>query len=366
MTRAEEVDIKLERVRGLMSERGLAGVLLGTQANFAWVTGGGDNHVGLSSEGGVAAVLVTPHERFLITTNIEGARLADEEVAGLGLELHVEPWHEARPSETLRQLAGQGPVAADHSLAGTQDMSAEIARLRWQLLEPEVERYRWVGRAVGLVLEEVAREVSPGMSEVAAAGLMVGKCFSRGLLPNVCLVAADERALQYRHPVPTDQRVNRHLMLVIGARRWGLAVSATRAVHFGSAPAELREKHRAVCTVDACFILGSRPGTKVAELFRTACDEYRRQGFPEEWKLHHQGGATGYAPREYKAVPDSQETVMDSQAFAWNPSIAGTKSEDTTLASEAGPQVLSPSENWPMVPVSHQGETIERPDILQR
>jgi Xaa-Pro dipeptidase len=204
------------------------------------------------------------------------------------------------------------------------------------------------------------------MSELEVAGLMAGRCFGFGLLPNVCLVGADERAYWYRHPIPTDRKVKRHLMLVVGARRRGLAVSATRMLHFGPVPEELSEKHRAVCTVDACFILGSRPGAKVGELFRAACDEYARQGFPDEWMLHHQGGATGYAPREYKATAESAEVVLDCQAFAWNPSIAGTKSEDTILACQAGPEILTPGQSWPTLSVSYGGGTIERPAILER
>lgn len=366
MTRLEEINAKLDRVRGFMAERGVAGVLLGTQANFAWITAGGDSHVGLSSEGGVATVLVTRDGRHVFTTNIEGERIASEEIADLGFELHADLWHQTRLDDAIRRLVGPGEVLADHDAPGAANMAPEIARLRWQLLMPEIERYRQVGQAAVAVLAEVAWEVSPGMSELEIAGLMAGRCFSLGLLPNVCLVAADERAFRYRHPIPTDRQLERHLMLVTGVRRWGLAVSATRMVHFGAIPEALAAKHRAVCAVDACFILGSRPGAKVGELFRAACEEYGRQGYPDEWRLHHQGGATGYAPRDYKATADSTEVVVEGQAFAWNPSIAGTKSEDTTVASADGPEILSPCRNWPALSVCYEGQALERPDILER
>ncbi|MDE2839692.1 MAG: aminopeptidase P family protein, partial [Chloroflexota bacterium] len=78
-------------------------------------------------------------------------------------------------------------------------------------------------------------------------------------------------------------------------------------------------------------------------------------------------GACGYESRDYKASPVSQEVIQLNQAFAWNPSIAGVKSEDTTLVTAEGIEVLSAaSADWPMIAVDWQGKTIERPAILQR
>jgi hypothetical protein len=93
---------------------------------------------------------------------------------------------------------------------------------------------------------------------------------------------------------------------------------------------------------------------------------YRDVGYPDEWRLHHQGGATGYAPRDYRATFSCQETVLESQAFAWNPSISGTKSEDTIIVSANGQEIISALADWPILEVEHQGEALARPDILVR
>jgi hypothetical protein len=55
---------------------------------------------------------------------------------------------------------------------------------------------------------------------------------------------------------------------------------------------------------------------------------------------------------------------MPNQAFAWNPSIAGTKSEDTILVREEGIEFLSLSSGWPMVDVEYRGGVAKREDIL--
>jgi Xaa-Pro aminopeptidase len=180
----------------------------------------------------------------------------------------------------------------------------------------------------------------------------------------VLLVAADDRAFGYRHPIPTDRGVARYVMGVVVGRRWGLHASCTRCVHFGALPGELATRHRAVATVDATMLYGTRPGATSGEVFVAAMAAYADAGYPDEWRRHHQGGATGYQSRTWRAMPGGRETVSADQAFAWNPSIAGTKSEDTVLCTEAGPEVLTASPEWPVTPVALEGNAIPRPDIL--
>src|SRR5699024_11265804 len=68
-----------------------------------------------------------------------------------------------------------------------------------------------------------------------------------------------------------------------------------------------------------------------AELFQAAARAYADAGFASEELRHHQGGATGYRSREWIAHPQSRETVQARQAFAWNPTVTGTKVEETML-----------------------------------
>ncbi|MGD9497120.1 MAG: M24 family metallopeptidase [Armatimonadota bacterium] len=365
VTRLEEVQAKLEMVREFAAERGLAAMVLATRANFAWLTAGGANHVGLDAETGVCWLVVTRDGQHLLTDNIEAGRFADEEIGELPFEIHSAQWDEADRAAMLTRLAAQG-AGADWALPGTQNVADDFARLRWRLLEPEIERYREVAALASRAIAQTGREIEPGMTEHEIAGLLMGKVFAAGAQPVVALIAADERAYRYRHPIPTQARLRRHVMIVIGATRYGLGVYATRMVHFGEPPAELRDRHVACCLVDACFNLHTVPGAKVSEIFRAAADAYAQAGYPDEWRLHHQGGATGYAPREYKGTLTCEEIVLEDQAFAWNPSVAGTKSEDTIIARAGGPQFLTGPDGWPTLEITYGGETLQRPDILVR
>ncbi len=366
MTRLQEVETKLQRVRDFMSARGLDAVVFTRTVNFQWLTAGADNHVVIDSDIGAVPIVVTADSQHVITNNIEAVRQEEEEIGGLPFEIRFMNWYDENPEAMLAEIV-EGRIASDGGWPKNAEiMDGPLARLRWSLLEPEIERYRELGRITAQALGEVAREIEPGMTEHEIGAKLAAKLIAQNVIVSVLLIAADERIYKYRHPIPTDNRLEKQAMLVVGARRWGLDISATRLVHFGRLPDELADKHRAVCQIDAVFIGETRPGVAVRDIFAKGVAAYEANGYPDEWKLHHQGGATGYAPRDYKGTMECSETVLENQAFAWNPSITGTKSEDTIIATADQTEVLSTDEQWPMLEVDYAGGKLARPDILVR
>src|SRR4029079_15897020 len=75
--------------------------------------------------------------------------------------------------------------------------------------------------------------------------------------------------------------------------------------------------------------------------------------YPGEERKHHQGGAIGYRAREWVAHPGSAEVVQPRQAFAWNPTITGTKIEDTALLLDGRLEIIMTSPDWPSIPLAH-------------
>jgi len=188
---------------------------------------------------------------------------------------------------------------------------------------------------------------------------------SRGVQAIVNLIATDQRIFAFRHPLPTEKKLERYVMLVLCGRRWGLVCSVTRFVHFGRLPDELRRKAEAVAQIDATMIAATRPGRTLGDIFRQTQAAYAAVGFPNEWQRHHQGGPAGYEPREYTATPGSTDIVAVGQSYAWNPSITGTKSEDTILVGESSNDVLTAMPGWPTLAVPVGPETMQRPAILE-
>ena len=356
----------------MLRAEGLGGVLLAAQHNFAWLTAGGTNGVDTSREQGVCALFVRADgRRFVLASRIEMGRLLEEELAGASFEPISYAWEEekARPA-FLADLAAslvEGDVALGSDLPlgqHTKTIEGAVARCRYSLTPPELERFRGLGRDAGEALGEFAKKLEPGERERDVARRLTDALASRGMRSVVTLVAADERIQKFRHPAPTEHVWERTLMLVTCARRGGLIASLTRIVCAGAVPEELRRRTHAAARVNARMLASTRPGASGSELYETAAAAYAAEGFEGEERLHHQGGATGYRTRDWVAHPSSKETVQNLQAFAWNPSITGTKVEETCVTSVEGLEVVTGSPDWPQVPVRLNGREYFSPDVL--
>jgi Xaa-Pro aminopeptidase len=356
---------KLRRVREWLAAHRLDGVLLSTRASFAWLTGGGDDHVVAASESGAARILVTPRRAVLLADVIEMPRLLAEEPVG-GLASQSFAWEQDEERVVTRLVRGKR-VQADDGAFGLRRLPPEFYAMRWSLLPGEVERYESLGRAAAAAVEAVARALRPAATEHEVAGQLAAELRTRGVAPHVVLVGSDERIARFRHPVPTAKRIERAVMLVVCGQRYGLIASLTRLVHFGAPPPDLVRRHVAVLRVEAALWNATRLGASYGDAFRAGMAAYAAAGFRDEWKHHHQGGPTGYASRDFKATPGERRTVQPFQAVAWNPSIAGTKSEDTILVRPDGFDVLTEASiAWPRSAVSIGEQMIGRPDILVR
>jgi len=359
-----ELDAKLSQIQALLSERALDALLVQTVANFAWVTGGAASYVNIAQDLGLASLLITPTGRYLITNNIEAPRLRREEaLEEQGWEFEIFPWYGA--VDPIAHLTRGLRLGTDGHYPGAQDLSAELIRLRADLLPTEQKRFREVCQGCAQAMRATVDGLKPGMSEYEIAAILGEQAQRRELLPIVNLIATDERVYAFRHPLPTAKKLERYAMLVLCGRKYGLVASITRLVHFGAMPADLRRKAEAVAQIDAAFIAATRPGRTLGEIFQIAQSEYARLGYPAEWQLHHQGGLAGYRSREAVAVPGSDLMVKTGQVYAWNPSITGTKSEDSILVKTDGADILTEIPGWPAISIDVNRQRIPRPAILE-
>ena len=393
---------KQERLDAYLAERDLEAVWFARPNSFAWLTGG-DNVVDREGEVGIAAAGYDGEGLEVVTTNIEGQRLRDEELPE-DVPVTEFDWYEGSLAEALADH-GTTPAAADFDVPGFDSMNA--SPLRQPLTEEAVEAYRELGRETAQAVESVCRELRPGDAESEVASALRVALSARDIEAPVALVGGADRARRYRHYTPTEAELGGYALVSVTAERGGLHASATRTVAFESELADdsldrLRERHRAACRVEATALAATREvagrdgrnerngrngdpsnaGGEAREVFAATQDAYEAEGYPGEWREHHQGGAAGFAGREWFAAPEMETATGDGaderggpevttpMAYAWNPTMQGAKSEDTVLVrgseTETGFEVLTDTGRWPTTTVTAHGYDVEleRPDVL--
>jgi Xaa-Pro aminopeptidase len=364
-----ELEEKTGRLVDLLAREDLGGVVLYTQHNFAWLSGGGQNGVDQSRENGVATLLVADDgRRFIVANNIEMQRMLAEEVQANEFEPIEFPWQDEKASgdpvlKKAGEVLGKKNLGTDIPIrTGARLIERSIAACRYTLTEAEIERYRELGRDAGAALRNVIDRIAPGETETEIAEKMRQELALGGMSSVVTLVAADDRVKQFRHPVPTENRWRKILMIVTCAKRHGLIASLTRLVCVGDH--ELKKRIEAAAHINAKIHAATVPGETGAALYKVLADTYAQKGFANEIGLHHQGGATGYRTRDWVAYPQSTEIVQKNQAFAWNPSITGTKVEETCIVTADGIEIITASPDFPYISNIIDGREYLSPGIF--
>jgi antitoxin VapB len=352
----DEHEDKLERVRRVAHAAGVEGVLLAAHHNIAWLTSGRHNRVDGSREIGTARLLVTADgRRYVLANAIEMPRMLDEVLAGLDYAPIEYPWVDDQdPAHAVRTARGVLPdgaaIAADWPLPDTKGIEPQLMRARARLTDGEIDRYRKLGRDAGLALGNVCGSLTPGDVELDIARAVADAAATCRARAVVALVGSDERLRRYRHPVATAARWKHVVMAALCAERDGLIVSLSRVVAAG-APADLEQRTAAAASVFGRVLTATRPGVAASRLYDTLVRAYADAGHGGEELKHHQGGAIGYRAREWVAHPRSQEVVEERQAFAWNPTITGTKVEDTALVIGDRVEIVTATSDWPSIDI---------------
>jgi Xaa-Pro aminopeptidase len=358
------------RLDAFLAETDAEAVWLARPNSFAWLTGG-SNVVDASADVGVAAVGYDGDLR-VVTDTIEAGRLADEELPD---EVSVEAvdWFADSLGAAVAARTPT-PAVADFDVPHDAVSTFDPGRLRQPLSTDDADRYRDLGRVVASAVESVCRDLQPADTEhEVAAGIRIALAAQDVAAP-VVLVGGAERAQRYRHYSPSDARLGDYALVSVTAARGGLHASCTRTVAF-DAPDWLAERHGRAQQVETDALAATRrvgrAGGTAGDVFAAVRAAYDRAGWPDEWRRHHQGGAAGFAGREWIATPDAADRVHLPTGYAWNPTVEGAKSEDTVLVTEDGFEVLTATGDWPTTTVTadesaagEAGVTIPRHDVL--
>jgi Xaa-Pro aminopeptidase len=355
----EEVSCKLELIRRALNETGANGVLLRGTDWFAWATAGADNTVLLTDVTGVAEVLVTAQDAWVLTDEIEAQRLRDEELPA-NFKLHVNPWADAiARASFVREATTGGLILSDRPTSHQDSLPPSLLHHKRVMLPSELERYRRVGRLASEAMTEAISTAQPTWTEYQLAGAGASALWARGLHPALTLVAGERRLPLYRHPTPSREPLGNRAMLVFCARECGLYANLTRFVSFGSLRAEHSELHRHVREIEAEALNLCQPGMSLNSIYHALEQAYHQHGYPQAIREHHQGGTTGYLAREIVVNPATTGVLAGNMVVAWNPSLPGAKIEDTfVILRDGGLENLTFDPNWPSVEVEGRNRPV--------
>jgi Xaa-Pro aminopeptidase len=366
-----ESEIKRSRVEAVLDGHGLDELVLRDPANLSWYLGGARVHVVPLADAAILEVTVAPDREELRTSVIEAPRLLAEELGAHAPPLRALPWWEPLEAPAEQSLATSGSVGgggsetlvrgSDKPRAGEVDAGDDLMLARSALTDPEIERYRALGRETAAATGAALRGARAEETELALAGRAARELYERGIEPLVLLVAGAQRLPLHRHPLPTNAPLGARTMLVVCGHRHGLVCAVTRLRAFTPLRPDERATYAGLLGVEAAYLDATRPGARIGDIVAAGAAAYAEHGFPaDEWHNHHQGGPTGYTTRDYLATPATDHVAQDCQAFAWNPSGGGFKVEDTVLATAEGVEILSPDPEWPTVAAGGR----QRPDVL--
>ena len=347
-----EFQHKVEAIRNLIRERKLDSIVIRRNPNLAWLISG-RVHVPLTLDLACFDMIISLENIVAVTNKIEAPRLIAEELPA-EVEVNSVDWWESRDS----QLPIGDKVGSDQPGNSRIDLGSDIERLRQSLSKTEVDRFREVCVDSAIALGAAVKLTKSSDREIDVTSRIAEALWQSNLELVFIGVAGEARVKKFRHPLPTDSIIGNRVVASICARRKGMIASVTRIASFED---EVNSYFN-ILQVEAAIFNATKVGSKFSVPINAAIKAYPEFGFDElEWQKHHQGGPTGFAPRDWPANIQSQQLILQNQPIAWNPTGNGWKAEDTILATANGVDILSKDPSWPTIEISGR----KRPDVLQ-
>lgn len=361
-----EFQEKLTRIRRFFDCTGYEAMVIGRQDNFAWLTCGGSNRVLITSETGFTLLVVTRENVYAVAQVMDGPRVQQEELAGLGVEGVFLRWYEASREEKAAEIVRGKRTVCDVPVEGADLQPAAIYGLHYPLTAQELDKCRRLGAMTERVIRTVSDALRPGMTERDAEAMLHYEYAKMDATPEVLLVGSDERIAQFRHCNPTDKKIEKIVLLHPAVKWHGLHANVTRMVCFGQPDGETLRRYDAACQVEAAATACCVPGARYSDILEKQKALYARSGYADEWRNHFQGAATGYFLADTSFYRNPAAQIGPNQAWDWFITITGVKAEELGLNTERGFEIPSVTGLWPVKEYEAEGQTLRLPQILIR
>ena len=360
-----ELQLKHDKIKKLLKEKNLDGIVFTTHSSFKWLSCGRVNDVLKNENASLVYFFITPDKKYFIASRSDSSRVMAEELDGLEYESVLYNWYNESVFDAVKRLGNYKKIGSDFASGSTVFIPDEIASIRAELTEYEIGRYKKTCAEYTALLTDYCLKIKPGMTEIEIANGLLCAGLDRYIKFPALMVGSDERISLYRHPAATDKKVKKYVLFATVVEREGICANISRSVHFGTAPEELKTKQDAVNTIEASYQSYSTPGVTLGEIFEKGKKAYEDTGYAGEWENHLQGGISGYSPLEFLAFENSSVKIKENNIVVWNPTIKGAKAEDPVHISKNGPLQYSIDSRWPSKEYTISQKKFIRPVILE-
>ncbi|MDK8762931.1 Xaa-Pro peptidase family protein [Corynebacterium sp. MSK218] len=347
---------RLSRAREAVAAHGIDVALLGTGAEFAYLTGSW-----VSSHERLTCLVIRPDSEPVIvapSTDIESLQGVD--AALRGWKDGEDPYALALEGLSARHVALGSTLTADHVLrfqAALNDASYVLATNALSELftrkdADEIDELRTAARAIDAVHIEVPRLLQPGRTEAEVAEDLRQLILREHSAVDFIIVGSGanganphydygDRVLSAGDPIVVD---------IGGTLPSGYHSDCTRTYVVGgdvaAAPAEFREAYAVLEKAQAAGRAAARPGVSAQDIDRVTRQVIEEAGWGEHF-THRTGHGIGLSTHEEPFIMEGNElTLAESMAFSIEPGIYvpgqwGMRLEDIVVTTADGYESLN-------------------------
>jgi Xaa-Pro aminopeptidase len=131
----EELQVKEKRIRDLIERKNFVGIILSTQTNFLWFTGGRRNQIIKNADTSLVHLVITKNKKYLLSTKSDADRIMDEELGDLGFELVLYDWYRHSFIDAVDKIGLKGVIGCDFYHEKFPNIEEDLKRLRRRRFE---------------------------------------------------------------------------------------------------------------------------------------------------------------------------------------------------------------------------------------
>jgi len=349
---------RLDRVRAILDELELDGLLISRVAARRWLAGF-VIHNGDELTSGYSGTLLVTRDAQLVLVDGRYIEQAQGECRGWDVRLAME----SLPVEVA-------PVASEHDVTRLGAEAKVLSHDDWTALETaglglvpideplaalrlvkDADELAALERACALTdacFEHLVATVRPGITEREVAWELEGWFRANGAedigFEPLVLVGA-RAAMPHGHPSDVEVSTGQPLLIDFGGQVDGYRADMTRTIFFGEPSAETRRRYEAVRQAQQLAFDAAMPGVIGSELDRIAREHLTQAGLGEAF-THGLGHGIGLEIHEAPMLKDWHQPLEAGMVFTLEPGVyvpgeIGIRIEDDVHLTDAGARRLT-------------------------